>query len=108
MINVVVYCLRFKFKQRGVVPAMNRQRVELKIMRMTQRESFAELFSKLEDNTGEKKQNDLAKVSPFADSDNMTRLRVRLSKTTTKDDLKHSILFSAKHPAVVRMSRGMH
>ena len=75
---------------------------------MTQRESFAELFSKLEDNTGEKVKHDLAKLSPFVDNDNTIRLRCRLSKATVSKDLKHLILLSAKHPAVVPMLRQMH
>ena len=47
MINVVVYCLRFGSKQQGIVTALKRQKSELLILQMTQRESFAELFSKL-------------------------------------------------------------
>ena len=62
MINVVVYCLRFRSKQRGIVTALERQKSELLILQMTQRESFAELFSKLEDNTGEKVKHHLAKL----------------------------------------------
>ena len=108
MINVVVYCLRFRSKHRGVFTALERQRAELVMMKMTQRESFAELVCKLEDNTGEKVKHDLAKLSPSVDSNNTIRLRGRLSKATIIDDLKHPILLSAKHPAVVLMLREMH
>ena len=108
MTNVVVYCLRFRSKQRGIVTALKRQKSELLILQMTQRGSFAEFFSKLEDNTGEKVKHDSAKLSPFVDSDNIIRLKDRLSKATISDDVKHPILLSAKHPAVVLMFREMH
>ena len=108
MVNVVVYCLRFRSKQRGVVTASERRKSELLILQMTQRERFAELFSKLEDNTGEKVKHDLAKFSPFVDSDNTIPLRGRLSKATVSTDLKHPIVLSAKHLAVVLMMRQMH
>ena len=72
---------------------------------MTQRESFAELFSKLEDNSGEKVKHDQAKLCPFVDSDNTKRLKSRLNRATISDDLKHPILLSAKHAAVVLMLR---
>ena len=73
MINVVVYCLRFRSKQRGMVTAVERQKSEMLILRMTQRKGFAEYFSKLEDSTGERVKHDLAKFSPFVDSDNTIR-----------------------------------
>ena len=38
VINVVVYCLRFRSKQRGVVTTLGRHRSELVIMKTTQRE----------------------------------------------------------------------
>ena len=41
MINVVVYCFRFRSKQRGIVTALKRQKSALLILQMTQRESFA-------------------------------------------------------------------
>ena len=108
MINVVVYCLRFRSKQRGAVTALERQKVELTILLMIQRDSFAELFKKLEEGSGERVKHDLAKLSPFVDSDNTIRLRGRLSKATVSKDLKHPILLSAKHPAVILMLRQMH
>ena len=77
---------------------------------MTQRESFAELFNKLEDGSGERVKHDLAKLSPFVDSDNIIQLKGRLSKTIeqSSDDMKHLILLSAKHPAMFLMLREMH
>ena len=108
MINVVVHCLRFRSKQTGIVTALERQKSELLILQMTQLESSAELFSKLEDSTGEKVKHDLAKLSPFVDSDNTIRLRGRLSKATVSKHLKHAILLSVKHPAMVRMLRQTH
>ena len=108
MLNVVVYCLRLESKQRGVLTSLEKQRAELVIIKSTQQESFVELVSKLEDNTGENVKHDLAKLSPSVDSDNILRLRGRLSRTTISDDLKHSILLATKHPAVVLMLREMH
>ena len=108
MINVVVYCLRFRSKQRGVVTALERQKAELMILMMTQRESFAELFNKFEDGSGERVKHDLAKLSPFVDSDNIIRLKSRLSKATISDDLKHPILLSAEHPVMILILREMH
>ena len=108
MLNVVVFCLRLESKQRGVFTSFEKQRAELVIIKSTQQESFVELVSKLEDNTGEKVKHDLAKLSPSVDSDNIIRLRGRLSRTTISDDLKHSILLATKHPAVVLMLREMH
>ena len=107
MINVVVDCLRFRSKQRGIVKALERQKSELLILQMTQCERVAEMFSKLENNTGEEVRHDLAKLSPFLDNDNTIRLRGRLSKATVSKDLKHSIRLSTKHPAVVVMFRQM-
>ena len=66
------------------------------------------LLQASEDNSGEREKHDLAKLSPFVDSDNTIRLKGRLSKATISDDLKHPILFSAKHPAVVLMLIQMH
>ena len=77
-------------------------------MKMTQRESFGELVRKLEDNTGEKVKHDLAKLSPFVDSDNTIRLRGRLREAKISNDFKNPILLSAKHPAVVLMLRELH
>ena len=108
MVNVVVYCLRFRSKQRGIVTALERQKFELLKLQMTQPESTTELFSKLEDNTGEKVKHDLAKLSPSVDSDNTIRLRGKLSKATVSKDLKHPILLSAKQPTMVLMLRQMH
>ena len=108
MVNVVAYCLRFRSKQRGVVTASERQKSELLILQMTQRERFAEVFRKLEDNTGKKVKHDLAKISQFVDSDKTIPLRGRLSKATVSKDLKHPIFLAAKHPAVVLMMRRMH
>ena len=108
MINVVAYCLRFRSKQRGIVAALERQRVEVVIMKTTQCESFAQLFCKLEENTGEKVKHNLSKTFPFVDSGNTIRLRGRLRKATVSRDLKPPILLSAKHPAVVLMLRQMH
>ena len=108
MIDVVVYCLRFRSKQRGIVTALEKQKSQLLILQMTQRESFAELFNKLEDNIGEKVKHDLAKLSPFVDGDNIIRLRGRLNKSTVSKDLKNPFILSAKHLAVVLMLRQMH
>ena len=108
MINVVVYCLSFTSRQRGVVTALERHKAELFILKMTQRESFAELNNKPEDNTGEKVKHDLAKLSPFVDNDYTIQLEGRLNKATISDDLEHRILLPAKHPAVVVMLRQMH
>ena len=105
---MVFYCLRFRSKQRGVVTALERQRVELMIMKMTRRESFTKLFSEPEDNTGEKVKHDLAKLSPLVDSNITNRLRGRLSKAKISDVLNNPILLSAKHPAAVLMLREMH
>ena len=60
MINLVVFCLRFRSKQRGIVTALERQKSEFLILQMTQRESFAELFNKLDYNNGEKMKHDSA------------------------------------------------
>ena len=103
MINVVV-----RSRQHGAVTALERQKAELMILMMRQRDSFAELFKKLEDNTGEKVKQDLAKLSPFVDNDNTIQLGGRLGKATVRDDVKHPILLSAKHPAVVLFLRQMH
>ena len=74
---------------------------------MTKRDSFAKLFNKLEDNNGEKVKHDVAKFSLFVDSDNTTREKGRLSKTEINDGLKHPILLSAKHLAVVLIMEEM-
>ena len=103
MINVVVHCLRFRSKQRGVVTALERQKAEYLILQVTQRESFAQLFGKLEVNSGAKMKHCLAKLSPFVDSDNTIQLNGRLSKAIFSDDLKRPIPLSTKHPAVVPM-----
>ena len=108
MINVVCYWLRFRSKLGGIVTALERQKSELLLLQVTQRKSFAELFCKLEDNTGEKVEHDLAKLFPFVDSDNTIRLRGRLNKAAVSENLKHPILFSAKHRAVVLLLRQMH
>ena len=105
---MVAYCLRFRAKQRGVVTALERQKAEVWIMQLTQCKSFVDLFSKLEDHSGEKVRHDLAKRSPFVESDNTIRLRGRLRKATISQDKKHSILLSAGRPSLVGLLRQMH
>ena len=100
---MVVYCLRFRSKKRGIVTALERQKPDFLILQMTQRASFVERSTKLEDNTGEKVKRDLAKLSPFVDSENTIQLKCRLSKAAISDDLKYSILLSAKHLTVAVM-----
>ena len=105
---MTVYGLRFRSEHRSVVTEIETQKAELMILKITQRESFAELISKIEDHSGEKVKHELAKHSPFVDSDNTIRLMGRLSRTTISEDAKHPNLLSAKHPAVVLMLRQMH
>ena len=94
--------------QRGLVTELEKQNAELLVLKTTQRESFAELFNKLENNSGEEVKHDLAKFSPFVDKDSAIRFKGRLNKARTSEDLKRPILFSAKNHAVVRLSRGTH
>ena len=108
MIKVIVYCLTFRSKQRDVVTALDRQTAELLLWHMMPRESLAELFSNFADNSGDKVNHDLPKLSPIVDSEKTIRLTGRLSKTTINDVLKNSILLLAMHPAVVPMLRQMH
>ena len=97
-VEVIVHCLRLRSKPRGEIWRKNAERL---ILQMPQRESFAELFSKNENNSGAKVKHELAKFSPFDDSDNTIRLKGRL---TISVDLKHPILLSGKqHPAVTLM-----
>ena len=106
---MVVSCLRFRSKQHGVVPALERQKkVRSLVLQLLKRESFAELINKLEKNSREKVKHDLPRPSPFLESDSTIRLKGRLSKTTVSNDLKNPIQLSAKHPAVVLMLREMH
>ena len=51
--NVVVYCLRFRSQQGGVVTALEKKKAQLLILQLTQCERFAELFNKFENNSGE-------------------------------------------------------
>ena len=92
MIDVIVHCLRFRSKERGVVEALEGHRIELLIMQMAQRKSFVELFSKLEDNIRETVKLDLAKFLLSVDSDNIITLRGRFKETTISDDLQHTML----------------
>ena len=108
MIKVIVYCLTFRSKQRDVVTALDRQTAELLLWHMMPRESLAELFNNFADNSGDKVNHDLPKLSPIVDSEKTIRLTGRLSKTTINDVLKNSILLLAMHPAVVPMLRQMH
>ena len=105
---MVVYCFRFLSKQRATVTALEKQKPQLSILQLTERESFAELFYKLEDNSGERVKHDLAKLSPFVDSDSTIRLKGRLTRTTVSYNLKHPIRLSTRHPAVVLILREMH
>ena len=108
MTNVFVYCLRFRSKQRGVVAALERQKAQSLILQLIQRESFSELFNKLEDKSGEKLKHDLAKLSPFVDSDSTICPKGHLNRVSASDDFEHPILLSAKHPTLFLTLRGMH
>ena len=108
MINVVVQCLRFTSKQCGNVIQLELQKAEFLILQIIQRESFAEMLSKLADHNGEKVQQNLANFLPFVDSDSTIRLMGRLNKATVEEDLKQPILFPAKHLVLFSMLRGMH
>ena len=79
MINMVVYCLRFRLRQRGIVTALVKWNVEFLILPMVQREISAEMFSTLEINSGKKVNYDLAKFSSFVDKDNIIHLKGQLS-----------------------------
>ena len=68
---------------------------------MLQHESSAEVFSKLEVNSGRKMKHDLAKLSSFVDSHNIIDLKCQLSTAKKSDDLKLPILLSTEHLAVV-------
>ena len=70
MINVLVYRLKFRSKKRGTLKPLETQKAGLLISQTVQRESFADLISKLEDYKKEKVNQDLAKLPPFLDSDN--------------------------------------
>ena len=84
--NVVFYCLRFRSKQCGIVTALDRQKAQLLIVQQTRRKNFAELFNKLEDNSGERVKHDLEKLSPFVDTDSIIRVKGRLSRTTVSEN----------------------
>ena len=62
IVIVVVYCLRFRSKQRRIVPVLERQKTAFLILQKIQRGSYAELFSEPGDNTGEKVKHELAKL----------------------------------------------
>ena len=74
---------------------------------MTEIENFADLFYYFGEDSGDKVKRDLAKLFPFLDSDNTTRLKRQLSKTAITSALKHTFLLSAKHPMVVLTLRQM-
>ena len=74
-------------------------------MKMTQRENFAELFIKLDDNTREKVKQDLAKFSPSVDIKHYDSFEVSIEQSNNQCRLNHPILVSTKHPAVVLMLR---
>ena len=69
MINVVVQCLRFRSKHRGIVTTLEAQTVELLIMQMAQHENFAKLFSKLENSSVKKVKHHLEKLFAVDHSD---------------------------------------
>ena len=77
MINAVLYSFILRSKQRGFVTALESQKANFLIMQLTQHERLAEVFSKLEVNSGDKVKSDLAKLPPFVD--NTTYLEGRLS-----------------------------
>ena len=110
MFNVAVYCPRFRSNQRGIVTALERQKSEVLILQITiNLKALPSFFSKLENNTAEKVKLDMAKFSPFVDSDNtIIRLRGRLSKATVVKDMEHPMLLPAKHPALVLMLKQTH
>ena len=108
MVNVVVQCLRFTSKQFGIVIQLDPQKAKLLFSQMLQRESFADMLSKLADHNGEKMQHDWANFLPFVESDSTICLMGRFCKTTVEEDLKHPILFPAKHLVLFFMLRGTH
>ena len=108
IINVVVYCFLFRSKQRRIATALETQRADLLMMQMVHKETFADLFSKHEDNSGKDVKHVLTKYSPFADCDNTMSLHGQFNETASIEDRIPSIVLSAKHPAVVLMLRKMH
>ena len=94
--------------QSSVATALERQKAELLILQLTERESFAELFNKLDDKSEKRVKHDSAKLSLFVGSDSTMCLMGQLSKLTVSDDLKYPILVSAEHLAVVQMLREVH
>ena len=62
----------------------------------------------LHNKRGEKLKDDSARLTSFDDCDNTMGLRGRLIKATTKEEVKHPIMFSVKGLAMVSMLTGMH
>ena len=59
---------------------------------MPQCQTFAELYHKLDENGREKVKHALAKLSPYVVSDNIIKLKARLSKATISEIMKPILL----------------
>ena len=108
LINVIVYCLRFRSKKKGPISVEEMDRAKLILLRAAQRESFPELAGCLAKGSFEKLPHNLGRLSPFLAEDGSMRLRGRLRRSELSFQTKHPMLLSAKHPLVILMLKQAH
>ena len=81
---------------------------ELTIPQLSQRESCPKVYEKLIKSSGKPAKNDWAKLCPLLDKQGTIRLKGRLNKSMLPDEIKHPILLSAKHLAIILLLRQAH
>ena len=98
--NFMVYCMRFKTKQRGALKAGKIHQAEQILFRFVQNESFPNVLKSIANSKETSKTLNIAKLSPFIEEDGKIRVIGRLKQSNFDYNAKHSILWTAKHPVV--------
>ena len=96
--NFIVYCMRFKTKQRGTLKADKIHQAEQILFSFVQAESFPNVSKSIADSKETSKTLNIAKLSFFVEGDGTIRVKGRLKQSNLAYNTKHPILLKAKYP----------
>ena len=109
MIRVLSYCLRWrKKKSERILTVEELNAAKLAILKRCQKESFQDAFEKISKGQLLSASDQLNKLSPFLDENELLRLQSRLKHSKSSYEIKHPILLSAKHYVVIKLIEDPH
>ena len=104
MIRVLSYCLRWKNRNSGEILTVEElNAAKLAILKRSQKESFHDAYEKISRGQPLSASDQLNKLSPFLDENELLRLQGRLKHSKSSYEIKHPILLSSKHYVVIKL-----